>query len=106
METEFKHITEEQFDDYFNLVDNHIDPNASFNGKMFETYGLEFELVQEMARQNRVITIIESDGGDEIDDEGYVIPNMYYVSGIHFVNRIGYLITEEPIDFEFECLID
>ena len=73
---------------------------------MFETYGLEFELVQEMARQNRVITIIESDGGDEIDDEGYVIPNMYYVSGIHFVNRIGYLITEEPIDFEFECLID
>ena len=106
METEFKHITEEQFDDYFNLVDNHIDTNASFNGKMFETYGLEFELVQEMARQNRVITIIESDGGDEIDDEGYVIPNMYYVSGRHFVNRIGYLITEEPIDFEFECLID
>jgi hypothetical protein len=31
---------------------------------------------------------------------------MYYVSGIHFVNRIGYLISEEPIDFEFECLID
>jgi hypothetical protein len=105
METAFKKITEEQFDDYFNLIDNHIDTNASFDGKMFETYGDEVAFVVEMSKQNRVITIIESDG-DEIDDEGYVIPNMYYVSGMHHVNRIGYLITEEPIDFEFECLID
>jgi hypothetical protein len=106
METEFKYLTEEEFDEMFTLVKNKFDFNASFDGCLHETYGLEFELVQEMARQNRVITIIESDGGDEIDDEGYVIPNMYYVSGIHFVNRIGYLISEEPIDFEFECLID
>ena len=105
MELEFKHLTEEQFDDCFTLIDNHIDTNTSFDGKMFETYGLELEFVQQMARQNRVITIIETDG-DEIDDEGYLIPNMYYVSGMHFINRIGYLITEEPIEFEFECLID
>ncbi len=106
MEVEFKHLTEEQFDDCFTLIDNHIDTNASFDSKMFETYGDEFEFVLKMAKQNRVITIIESDGGDEIDDEGYVIPNMYYTSGLHHVNRIGYLITEEPIEFEFECLID
>ena len=105
METERKDITEEQFDGYFNLIDNHINDNASFDGKMFETYGLELECVIEMAKQNRVITIIESDG-DEVDDEGDLIPNMYYVSGMHHVNRIGYLITEEPIGFEFECLID
>lgn len=105
METLFKKITEEEFYGYFNLVDNHIDDNASFDGKMFETYGDEVAFVVEMSKQNRVITIIESDG-DEIDDEGYVIPNMYYTSGMHHVNRIGYLITEEPIDFEFECLIN
>jgi len=106
MEIAFKHLTEEQFDDCFTLIDNHIDTNASFDGKMFETYGDEFEFVLEMKKQNRVITILESDGGDEIDDEGYVIPNIYYTSGLHHVNRIGYLITEEPIEFEFECLID
>lgn len=105
METERKDITEEQFDGYFNLIDNHINDNASFDGKMFETYGLELECVIEMAKQNRVITIVESDG-DEVDDEGYLIPNMYYVSGMHHVNRIGYLITQNPITFEFECLID
>ena len=105
METERKDITEEQFDGYFNLIDNHINDNASFDGKMFETYGLELECVIEMAKQNRVITIVESDG-DEVDDEGDLIPNMYYVSGMHHVNRIGYLITQNPITFEFECLID
>jgi len=106
MEVEFKKLTEEQFDGYFTLVDNHIDTNASFDGKMFETYGSELELVREMAKQNRVITIIESDEGSDVDEEGFTSPNMYYVSGMHFVNRIGYLITEEPIGFEFECLID
>ena len=105
METTIKKITEEQFYDYFTLVENHIDNNASFSGNMFETYGSELQHVQEMAKQNRVITIIETDG-DELDEEGDLIPNMYYVSGMHHINRIGYLITAEPIDFEFECLID
>ena len=106
MEVAFRKLTEEQFDGYFTLVDNHIDTNAAFDGKMFETYGDEVAFVQEMAKQNRVITIIESDEGCDVDEEGFTSPNMYYVSGMHFVNRIGYLITEEPIEFEFECLID
>jgi len=106
MEVAFRKLTEEQFDGYFTLVDNHIDTNASFDGKMFETYGKEMDFVLEMSKQNRVITIIESDEGCEEDEDGFITPNMYYVSGMHFVNRIGYLITEEPIEFEFECLID
>jgi hypothetical protein len=105
METIIEYYSEEQFDEKFNLVDNHLDNNAAFDGKMFETYGEELAFVIEMSKQNKVITIIEA-GGDEVDDEGYVIPNMYYTSGLHHVNRIGYLITEEPIEFEFECLID
>lgn len=105
MEIAYRKLTEEQFDGYFNLIENHIDLNASFNNKMFETFGLELLFVKEMAQQNRVITIIETDG-DELDEDGDTIPNMYYVSGMHHVNRIGYLISEEPLTFEFECKID
>lgn len=103
-----KEITEDQFREEFQLMENHIDLNASFDGCMFETYGLELLFVREMAELNRVITIVESDGGEdcEVDEEGDVIPNMYYVSGLHHVNRIGYLITTEPIGYEFECKID
>lgn len=96
-------LTEEQFDELFNLIDNKIDLNASFGGKMFETYGPELAFVQQMAKFNRVITIVETDTSEEGD---IVIPMMCYVSGYHVVNRIGYLITEEPISFEFECILD
>lgn len=99
-------LTEQQFDDTFTLVENHIDDNASFDGCMFETYGEELEFVKEMAKKNRVVTIIESDEGCEEDEDGFITPSMYFVSGMHFVNRIGYLITEEPFLFEFECKID
>lgn len=103
---ELKKITEIEFDEMFTLVKNKFDFNASFDGYLHETYGEEMDFVLEMSKENRVITIIESDEGCEEDEEGFTIPSMYYVSGIHVVNRIGYLITEEPIDFEFECLID
>jgi len=106
MEIAFKKLTEEQFDDYFELLDNHIDDNAAFDGKLFETYGEEMSFVIEMAKQNRVITIIENDEGCEEDEDGFTSPSMYYVSGMHLVNRIGYLISQTPITFEFECLID
>lgn len=105
MEIAYRKLTEEQFDGYFKLIENHIDLNASFNGCLFETFGLELLFVKEMAQQNRVITIIETDG-DELDEDGDTIPNMVYVSGMHHVNRIGYLITQNPITFEFECKID
>ena len=105
MEIAFRKLTEEEFDNEFNLIDNHIDLNSSFDNKMFETFGLELLFVQEMAKQNRVITILESDG-DELDEEGYIVPNLYYTSGMHYVNRIGYLISKEPLTFEFECQID
>jgi hypothetical protein len=105
MEMAFRELTEEEFENEFNLIDNHIDLNSSFDNKMFETFGLELLFVQEMAKQNRVITILES-YGDELDENGCTLPNLYYASGMHLVNRIGYLISEEPLTFEFECQID
>lgn len=104
MET-IKQITEDTFDELITLIPNHIDNNASFDGKMFETYGSEIDFVIEMSKQNRVITIIEGDD-DDSDDEGEYSPNMYYTSGYHLVNRIGYLISKEPLPFDFEVKIE
>jgi hypothetical protein len=104
MENQLLQLTEIEFDTKFELIDNHLDNNASFDGKMFETYGEEIDFVLEMSKQNRVITILEGDC--EQDEFGEESPCMYYASGYHLVNRIGYLITKEPITFDFEVKID
>ncbi len=112
-----KQITEDQFDERFEILINHFerakaDPSIGdddicpFNGRMFETYGEEVQHVVEMAQQNRVVTIIESDGEGVLNDDGEEMPTMYYVSGMHLVNRIGYFITKEPIKEEFEVKIE
>jgi len=100
-----KQLTEEQFDNQFELVPNTLDDNASFDGFMYETFGDELIIVQQMAKENRVITIIEGD--EDVENEfGEPTLNMFYVSGMHLVNRIGYLITKEPIKEEFEVKLE
>jgi hypothetical protein len=104
MEATIKKFTEEQFDKKFKLVKNHIDKNASFDGKMFETYGKEIEYVIKMAKLNRVVTIIECDTEDPEDEDALC---MVYASGYHIVNRIGYLILAKPYTgTDFEVKID
>lgn len=99
------YLTEEQFYEKYELIENHLEDNASFDGCLFETYGDELLVVQQMAKENRVITIIEGD--EEIENDfGEPTLNMYYVSGMHLVNRIGYLITKEPIKEEFQVKLD
>ena len=88
-------LTEQQFDNQYELVQNHLRENASYNGELFETFGDEFEFVREMAKQNRVITILDGDDGD-----------IFYTSGMHFVNRIGYLVATKPLTQEFEVKLD
>jgi hypothetical protein len=65
-------------------IKNHIDTNASFDGEMFETYGDEVDFVKQ---QDPAYIWMYGDG----DDGGSYIWN-----GWHFVNRIGYFITEVP----------
>lgn len=112
-------LTEEEFYNQYELVINQFErakqPDTvndedlcSFSGCMFETFGEEIEYVLEMAKQNRVITIIEGDD-DTCSGECEACecsPTMYYVTGYHMVNRIGYLITTEPITEEFEVKLD
>jgi len=82
----FIELTEDQFDDRFPLVPNHINPSAGWaigeaGGCLFETHGEEFAFLK---RQNpqRIWTLVDGDDGD-----------MYVISGLHFVNRVGYLLS-------------
>jgi hypothetical protein len=65
-------------------IKNHIDTNSSFDGEMFETYGEELEFVK-AADEDRIWMYGDGDDGGS-----------YIWNGWHFVNRIGYFITEVP----------
>ena len=90
MTNTFIEMTEDEFDARYTLVPNHLDFNASWAygdgpGCLFETYGEELDFVR--AQDPRTIwTLMQGD--DDVD---------YLVSGYHLVNRIGYLISENPI---------
>lgn len=80
---------------------NHIESNASFQdetgqGIMFETYGDEVAFVKQ---QDPACIWTYGDG----DDGGSYIWN-----GWHFVNRIGYFITEVPCppDVDIQIQVD
>ena len=96
-------ITEDEFDKRYPLVTNHINPNASWAfgngpGCLFETYGEELAFVRSQ-NPRTVWTLVDGDDG-----------NQYVITGYHFVNRIGYLISTIPFpedtDIEVPILFD
>lgn len=83
-------MTEDEFDARYPLVTNHINPSATWAfgdgpGCLFETSGPEFEFVRRYDPR-KVWTLIDGEDGD-----------MYVTSGLHFVNRVGYLLSREPV---------
>ena len=120
-----KQISEDEFYTKYKPIDNPFDPNASWDGKMLETFGEELQHCFELAKkENRVWTIVECDEveadevtGDveyepdynedgEYPDDGYQPPCLYIISGFHYVNRQGFLITEVPYEQETEVKIE
>jgi len=105
-EKKFTKMTEDEFYKKYHPVKNHLNDNASFDGCMFETYGKEIDYIRKMnyikemnsnTDTNRKIwTIVEYED------------NIYYLSGYHWVNRLGFLVTEEavPEDIEIEVILD
>ena len=81
-----KQISDGIFDVIFAPQQNHLDTNASWGGVMYETFGAELDYVEQVLTENprRVWTIIDC-------GETSIVS-----SGLHFVNRIGYIITEQP----------
>ena len=83
-------LTEDEFDTRFPLLSNHINPSAGWGvgdgpGCLFETYGDEFDYVRRFDPR-RVWTLLDGDDGD-----------LYVVSGLHMVNRVGYLLSRDPV---------
>jgi hypothetical protein len=83
-------LSEDEFEERFTLLPNHLNPSAGWGyggdyGCLFETYGEELEFVRRQDPRT-VWTFIDGD-----DDDHYVI------SGFHLVNRIGYLISNETV---------
>jgi hypothetical protein len=78
-------LSEDCFDRWFPLLINHLNPYASWafgeqHGRLFETYGDKLAFVR--AQDPRAIwTLVDGDEGCSM------------VSGMHFVNRIGYLVS-------------
>jgi hypothetical protein len=116
METQIKQLTEEQFDSMFTPQINHIeralaDPDTddedicSFSGCLYETFGSEIEYVLEMAKLNRVVTIIEGED-TEPDEDNETHSTIFYASGFHLVNRMGFLVLDKPYTFDFEVAIE
>lgn len=91
--SDFKELDFDLWVETYKPIKNHIDSNSSFDGTMFETYGDEVEFVR---NANPLCIWTYGDG----DDSGSYIWN-----GYHFVNRIGYFITEVPAPSEEECVI-
>lgn len=76
-------LTYEEWIEAFRAVKNPVNPDASFDGYLIDTS--EEELVW-LAGQNRakIWTLLETDGALHISE------------GWHFVNRLGYFVTEVP----------
>lgn len=71
-------------------ITNHLVPDSSWSGWMFETYGKELEFVLSQP-ENHIWTWTDSDEGT------------FLSSGYHLVNRLGYFITEKP--WTDSCLV-
>lgn len=81
-------LIDDDFYARYHPVQNHLDLNASWDGCLFETFGQELMYAWEAGKDEKscrkIWTLIEGDSG-----------NLWMVPGFHYVNRLGFFITEE-----------
>lgn len=82
-----KTITEDEFWEQYKPIKNPFNDGYGFGGCMFETFGQDLELVKQTAAVTEAFV--------------WTVYDMSITSGMHFVNRLGYLITELPCDQDF-----
>ena len=85
------------YEDWFETykpIKNELEADAPYDGCMFETYGEQLDFIRQRP-ESRIWTLVDCDG------------KLYVTSGYHFVNRMGYFITELPFTEEFmEIAVD
>lgn len=116
------HLTYDEWVERFRPIPNLIAKNASFEidgqGRMYETFGAEAEAVKKVANVNPCIvwtfmngdveaSLCEKAGFRKQDDDGETeffdeddmrVDGDFIGDGYHYVNRIGYFITEIPAE--------
>lgn len=92
-----RELTWEEFEREFRPIKNYLAADAPLDGTMFETYGDEMEFVKNSSNSHpgTVWTFMDDGkGGTMIGD------------GLHFVNRLGYVVTEVPAEPGVTYVID
>ena len=93
-EPKYVSLTWDEFMEQYKPMPNHL-VNESFGEQyMFETYGEELEFVGTLAEERRVWTFTEVEMGTGI------------YNGMHWVNRLGYFVTEVPWEEDTEYEVD
>lgn len=84
----FNALTFDEWEEKYQPVANVFNQDASFDGRMYETYGAELAQVQTVAAWDatKVWTLLDCDG------------ELYVSAGLHYVNRFGYFITSVGFD--------
>lgn len=101
-ENEFEELYKPEFNQVLlktKLEDTEPEDMCSFSGCMYETFGPELEYVLSKVKDKRVVTILEGE-----TDEGEMV--LFYTSGYHLINRIGFLILDKPYTEDFEVRLD
>lgn len=83
---EFIELSYDEWESTYKPRKNPVDPDASYDGCMFETYGSELEFIRTI-NPNHVWTLGDGDDG-----------GMYIWNGYSIINRIGYFITAIPFE--------
>ena len=86
----FIELSEADFDAQYPLVPNHINSSAGWTidatgGCLFGISGNEFDFVRRYDPK-KVWTLVDGDDGD-----------LYLMSGLHSVNRVGYLLSRDAV---------
>ena len=89
---EGKSLTYDDFLEKYSCIDNPFTEDGSFDNSLFETYGDEYKAVLVAMENNpkTIWTVIDCDGWFGV------------TAGYHWVNRIGYLITNEEWESDTE----
>jgi hypothetical protein len=71
------------FEDKYTTINNHLHTEQD---DRFETFGSDLEYVKKIHKETpkRVWTVVDGDDGE-----------LHAIAGLHYVNRINYLITDE-----------
>lgn len=78
-------ITEDEFDATYSLRRNHLNPDAAWDGCLFDTHGAEGDFVRSQDPR-KIWTMVDGCDGRSI-----------VLSGYHWVNRIAYLISTTAV---------